>query len=167
MLIYEAHNIKNGKSYIGLTTQTLEKRKSSHLRSAKGGSKMHFHKAIRKHGTDAFEWSIVLTCTSLEKLYALEKLVISLYEPWQIYNKSLGGEHSAFGMRHSEATKAICREHSLRRWDLKRPTDVWPKECFLLDSYKEAKATYGIPKTTWYRVKRQMKVDLQQRKKRL
>lgn len=155
MLIYEAYNTKNGKSYIGLTTQTFEKRKSSHLRSAKGDSQMHFHKALRKHGPDAFEWSVILTCTLLEKLHSLEKMVISLYEPWQIYNKSLGGEHSAFGMRHSETTKAVCREHSLRRWDLKRSKDIWPKECFLLGSYKEAKATYGIPKTTWYRERKQ------------
>lgn len=156
MLIYEAYNTKNGKSYIGLTTTSLEKRKSSHLRSAKAGSKMHFHKAIRKHGPEAFEWSVVVECSSLERLYRMEKLVISLYEVWQIYNKSAGGEHSAFGMQHTDETKAICREYSMKWWDSKRATDIWPEECFRTKSYKEAKATYGVPKTTWYRVRKQL-----------
>ena len=159
MLIYEAYNIKNGKSYIGLTIHTLEKRKSQHIRSAKNGSKMHFHKAIRKHGPESFEWSVSLLCSDLKKLQSLEQLVISLYEDWQLYNKSLGGEHSAFGMRHTVETKAICSHHALRRWDDKRATDLWSEECFSLGSYKEAKALYGIPKTTWYRTRKQMEAD--------
>ena len=154
MLIYEAYNVKNGKSYIGLTTNTLEKRKSQHLRSAKSGSAAHFHKAIRKHGPDAFQWSMLIKCASLEKLQSLEQMVIGSYEQWQLYNKSLGGEHSAFGMKHTEETKAICRQHALERWDNKRAVDMWPEECFSLSTYKEAKAIYGIPKTTWYRIKK-------------
>ena len=156
MLIYEAYNTKNGKSYIGLTTTSLEKRKSQHLRSAKTGSNMHFHKAIRKHGPEVFEWSVVFVCSSLERMYELERLTISLYEVWQIYNKSAGGEHPAFGMRHTKKTKALCGEHAKRRWDSKRALDIWPEECFKTQSYKEAKAVYGIPKTTWYRVRKQM-----------
>lgn len=155
MLIYEAYNIKNGKSYIGLTTTTLERRKSQHLRSAKSGSKRHFHKAIRKHGEGAFEWGVVATCTTLEQMYFLEETIIALYEDWQTYNISAGGEHSAFGMRHTDETKAICREFAIARWEAKRATDVWPDECFKLPSYKEAKRIYGVPKTTWYRIRRQ------------
>lgn len=155
MLIYEAYNKNNGKSYIGLTTHTLEKRKSQHLRSAKSGSSMHFHKALRKHGVEAFEWSVVISCSDLDKLQSLEQAVIGSYESWQLYNKSLGGEHSAFGMKHTEETKVVCRQHALGRWDNKRAIDLWPEECFSLDSYKEAKAIYGVPKTTWYRVKKQ------------
>jgi group I intron endonuclease len=156
MLIYEAYNTKNGKSYIGLTTTSLKKRKSQHLRSAKSGSNMHFHKAIRKHGPEVFEWSVVAKCSTLDRLYKLEQMIISLYEVWQIYNKSTGGEHSAMGMKHTEETKALCKEHGLRRWDSKRALDIWPEECFNTQSYKEAKAVYGIPKTTWYRVRKQM-----------
>jgi group I intron endonuclease len=154
MIIYEAFNTKNGKSYIGLTTTTLEKRKSQHIRSAKANSSMHFHKAIRKHGPDAFEWSVSIVCSSLPRMYELEKLVISLYEEWQLYNKSTGGEHSAMGMKHTDETKALCGEYAKRRWDSKRALDLWPEECFKARSYKEAKAAYGIPKTTWYRVRR-------------
>lgn len=150
MFIYEAYNKINGKSYIGLTTNSLEVRKSQHLRSAKAGSNSHFHKAIRKYGEEVFEWSIVMLCSSKESLCEKEVLVISLYEPEQLYNKSLGGEHSAFGMRHTEEVKVVCGEHAKRRWDGKRAEDKYPEFVFSLPTYKEAKK-YGVPKTTWYR----------------
>lgn len=153
MLIYEAYNKNNGKVYIGLTTKTLLERKSTHLRSAKSGSNAYFHKSIRKHGEDAFEWSEVALTNNLEDLYRLEKMFISMHEDWQTYNISLGGEHSAFGMQHTEETKRLCGEYAKKRWDGKRAFDKYPKCVFELGSYKEAKK-YGIPKTTWYRYRR-------------
>jgi group I intron endonuclease len=151
MLVYRAHNKKNGKVYIGLTTQSLGVRKASHLRSAKSGSVAYFHKAIRKHGEDSFEWSVVGEVESLEDLYDLEKQTISSYNPSQTYNISLGGEHSAYGMKHTDKVKTLCGEFAKRRWDGKRAIDVYPKEAFLCETYKEAKDKYNIPKTTWYR----------------
>jgi len=150
MILYEAYNENNGRAYIGLTTKTLGYRKSQHLRSAKSGSMSHFHKAIRKHGKEAFSWDVITVCDSLESLYEKEKMCISLYEPWQLYNKSLGGEHSAYGMKHTEETKEMCRQASVSRWDGHRARDVYPHWVFDLPTYKEAKK-YGIPKTTWYR----------------
>jgi group I intron endonuclease len=151
MLVYRAHNKKNGKVYIGLTTQSLGIRKASHLRSAKSGSVAHFHKAIRKHGEDSFEWSVVGEVESLEDLYDLEKQTISSYNPSQTYNTSLGGEHSAYGMKHTDEVKTLCGEFAKRRWDGKRATDVYPKEAFLCETYRAAKDNNNIPKTTWYR----------------
>lgn len=153
MLIYEAFNKNNGKVYVGLTTKTLEVRKASHLRSAKANSKAYFHKAIRKHGEEAFEWYRILTTGSLEELYKLEKLAISLYEPWQTYNCSLGGEHSAYGMRHSQETKDVCGRHALQRWEGARAKDIYPEWVFELSSYKEARK-FHVPKTTWYRYRK-------------
>ena len=153
MILYEAYNKNNGKVYIGLTTKTLEHRKSQHLRSAKCGSNMHFHKAIRKYGPDSFTWDVVMRCESKESLVEKEQLLISLYEPEQLYNKSLGGEHSAYGMKHTEETKRVCGEYAKKRWDGKRASDVYPSWVFELPSYKEA-SKHGVPKTTWYRQKR-------------
>jgi len=150
MLIYEAHNKENGRVYVGLTTSDLKTRKSSHLRSAKAGSNAYFHKALRKYGEDAFEWDVVATAGSLEELYELEKMTIASYEDWQTYNLSLGGEHSAYGMKHSEETKKVCGQHAKERWNGKRARDKYPDWVFELSSYKEAKK-YGVPKTTWYR----------------
>lgn len=150
MIIYEAYNKNNGKVYIGLTTKTLKERKSSHLRSAKSGSKAHFHKALRKYGEESFEWSEVIYTNNLESLYRLEKMCIAMHEPWQTYNTSLGGEHSAFGMKHTDETKAVCSEYAKLRWDGKRVHDKYPDWMFELGSYREA-SKYGVPKTTWYR----------------
>ena len=156
MLIYEAINIVNGKVYAGLTTNTLEYRKSPHLRSAKSGSNSYFHKAIRKHGEECFEWHVILRTNHTEKLYDLEKMVIGLYEDWQTYNISSGGEHSAYGLRHSDDVKKLCGEYGKRRWDGKRATDKYPEWLFAPSTYREARV-YGVPKTTWYRQKRKMK----------
>ena len=155
MIIYEATNVTNGKVYVGLTTTTLDKRKGAHLRSAKVGSMMYFHKALRKHGADNFEWDEVLLTSDLQALYRLEKMVIAMYEPWQTYNTSLGGEHSAYGMKHTEETKIVCGEYAKKRWDGKRAIDKYPKEAYLCGSYKEAFAKFGVPKTTWYRHRRE------------
>ena len=151
MIVYEAINVNNGKVYVGLTTTTLEKRKRSHFRSAKSGSMAYFHKAIRKHGEDSFEWDVVLLTDDLQTLYYLEKMVIAMYESWQTYNISSGGEHPAYGMKHTDETKRICRLYAKERWNGKRALDKYPKEAYLCGSYKEARLEYGIPKTTWYR----------------
>lgn len=150
MIIYEAYNKSNGKSYIGLTTKTLEHRKSGHIRSSKSNSNTHFSKAIRKYGEESFEWSTLLKCNNFDELCRLEKMVISLHEPCQLYNISSGGDAPSYGMKHSEKTKRICGEYSKKRWEGNRAKDKWPEWVFRLGSYKEAKE-FGVPKTTWYR----------------
>lgn len=150
-IIYEALNLVNGRVYVGLTTTTLEVRIKSHLRSAKNGSKLYFHKALRKYGPENFQWYPLITTTNLENLYKAEIMVIGGYESWQTYNTSLGGEHSAYGMRHTDETKKICGEYAKKRWDGLRAIDKYPEEVFHCTSYKEARDKYGVPKTTWYR----------------
>lgn len=150
MIIYEAYNKQNGKSYFGLTTKTLNRRRKQHLNSAKRGVEGYFMSALRKYDEEDFEWSEILRCKSLEKLYELEKMVISLFEWDKTYNCSLGGEHSAYGMKHTEETKRICGEYAKRRWDGKRATDIHPPWVFNVCSYRVAKK-FGVPKTTWYR----------------
>lgn len=44
----------NGKSYIGMTGQTVLARFSAHVRCARRESRLAFHRAIRKYGPDAF-----------------------------------------------------------------------------------------------------------------
>jgi hypothetical protein len=132
----------------------LEKRKKAHLDSAKKGSNLYFHKALRKYGPENFEWHGSIRTKTLEDLYNIEIRTIANYEDWQTYNISAGGEHPAYGMKHTEETKVICGEHAKRRWDGKRALDKYPMEAYLCSSYKEARLKYGIPKTTWYRTKK-------------
>lgn len=153
MVIYEAYNVKTGKSYIRLTTKTLNKRKQQHLQSAKRGSQLHFHKALRKHGHEVFEWHVMLRCETLEDLYKAEIMTIGMFEDWQTYNSSKGGKNPAYGMRHTQEVKDLCGEYAKVRWDGKRASDKYPSWVFELSSYKGAKK-FGIPKTTWYRERR-------------
>lgn len=51
---YKATCNKTGKSYIGMTGQTIAARFSSHKRDAHRGSENIFHRAIRKYGHEAF-----------------------------------------------------------------------------------------------------------------
>ena len=56
--IYLAWCEASQKGYVGFTFD-LDRRKMGHKRDAEDGSPLLFHNAIRKHGWDAFEWSIL------------------------------------------------------------------------------------------------------------
>lgn len=51
---YKATCKVTGKSYIGMTGQSIYDRFSSHIRDARRGSDTAFHRSIRKYGEDAF-----------------------------------------------------------------------------------------------------------------
>jgi len=150
LIIYEAYNKNNGKVYIGLTTKTLQHRKSQHLRSARSNSNTHFAKAIRKWGEDSFEWEVILRCSDYNTLCRMEVMMIGMHEPWQTYNTSIGGSAPAHGMKHTDKVKELCSTYARKRWEGKRAKDKWPEHLFKLPTYKEA-SRHGIPKTTWYR----------------
>jgi group I intron endonuclease len=57
--IYKATNKLTNKVYIGQTIKTLEERKSAHIARMTFGSNYYFHNALRKYGTDNFEWEIL------------------------------------------------------------------------------------------------------------
>ena len=58
-VIYQVTNRINGKSYIGFTTQTFQKRWKQHQSAARRGSKLHLHRAICKYGVSAFEYTLL------------------------------------------------------------------------------------------------------------
>lgn len=58
-MIYKATNKINGKCYVGQTTQSLDRRKSSHQICALNGKGYVFHSAIRKHGFENFDWEVL------------------------------------------------------------------------------------------------------------
>lgn len=116
---------------------------------------MLLHKAIRKYGPDAFELVSEVRLLSVERMWQVESLFIELdIDDGKLYNVSRGGECPALCMKHNEETRDICGEHARRRWDGKRAKDLYPKEAFSTLSYKEARDMYGVPKTTWYRQRR-------------
>jgi len=108
-VVYIATNKLNGKRYIGITRQELKKRQTHHFYVASRlgtDSKLecvHFHRAIKLHGRDAFEWTIVATCSTFKEAAKEEIRLISLLKPE--YNISGGGDGVAgVGYRPSKAT---------------------------------------------------------------
>lgn len=82
--IYLATNRINGKRYVGFTTN-IERRKITHKSAAAKGSNYVFHKAIRKYGMDAFDFSIIYE-------NADAKYVLNIIEPQMIVELKPEGE---------------------------------------------------------------------------
>lgn len=90
-ILYVAINITNNKLYVGKTSGSFEGRKKSHISSAlKHGSTSIFHKALRKHGPENFEWHVYLFAPSKERLIDAEQSLIAAILPE--YNMTAGGE---------------------------------------------------------------------------
>lgn len=76
-IIYLARNTANGKGYVGQTVKGLKARMREHQKDAKRGSKVPFHRAIRKYGFESFTWQVLRTCDSREDLAAAEQACIT------------------------------------------------------------------------------------------
>lgn len=100
--VYKCVNVLNEKVYIGITIESLEERKRKHISDTlRNKDKCHFHRALRKYGLDAFEWSIIETISSDSKenlLFCLRKLEIKYIELYSSYssgyNSTPGGDNS-------------------------------------------------------------------------
>lgn len=92
--IYKVTNRVNGKIYIGQTVRTLEIRKSKHLHGYKVNPLCCFHRAIRKHGPDAFIWETIYLCLSRAEADAKEREFIRFFgcKAPAGYNMTDGGE---------------------------------------------------------------------------
>lgn len=103
MIVYKAENLINKKVYIGRTVCPIEDRQWGHVNAAKKNSKTVFHNAIRKHGADNFQFSVLCQCDSYEEMNEKEKYFISLLDS-QIpngYNMTPGGDGLPKGWKSS------------------------------------------------------------------
>ena len=105
-IIYKVTCLITNKVYIGQTIRDLCVRQREHFSDAFGcNSKLHFHKALRKYGKDAFKWEMIryidLDCDNIEeKLHRLEKYYIKKYNSYECgYNETIGGEPGRPGFR--------------------------------------------------------------------
>lgn len=76
-IVYKITNLINGKSYIGMTSRSIEARFNSHLSAVRQGSKFRFHNAIRKYGVDCWEISILAENDDLDVIRSIEEQMIS------------------------------------------------------------------------------------------
>jgi group I intron endonuclease len=124
MFIYRITNTINGKIYVGLDSKPVAKqtRWKSHLSSAKKPGKytMVIHRAMRKYGSDNFQYEILEECTSAGELKKAEKRWIAQFrsnDPRFGYNRTVGGEQNYWSNltdsekeKHSKARRARMKD---------------------------------------------------------
>ena len=108
--IYLLYCPQSGKGYVGQTIMTWGKRWTRHKNSAKSGSSLAIHCAIRKYGEDAFEMSVLQECSTIDELNTAEVFHIKQQNTLAPngYNLTPGG-HSYSGWKASPETKAKQR----------------------------------------------------------
>ena len=96
--VYKVDCLESNKSYIGITTTTLEFRKKTHIQSAfnenHGRFDVHFYRALRKHDLSSFKWYIidVVKEEELEELIEqLKTLEIKYVEEFGTFNNGYNG----------------------------------------------------------------------------
>jgi len=114
-MIYEAQNIINKKRYIGYTSGALEDRKIGHLKSLRGGSQTHFHRALRKYGTENFIWKVVDKTLDISK----ENDYITKYNTiTEGYNMTQGGTGGdTISMKSPEEKKRQGAKSGHKPWN--------------------------------------------------
>jgi len=105
-IIYQAYNTINNTLYIGKTTKTLKLRASQHCSDAKANrSNMLIHKAIRKYGCGAFEWTVLAevddSIIDAAEIYYID---LARDQGFRVYNMTDGGEGGT-GYKHSEEAR--------------------------------------------------------------
>jgi group I intron endonuclease len=107
MIVYRAKNKINNKSYIGITTKSLEHRKITHQKAAKYNNRK-FYTALNKYGFDNFEWSVLDECSDMTELENKEQYYIEKYNSFNDgYNLTSGGESLK---EISDESKELMRE---------------------------------------------------------
>lgn len=105
-MIYVVQHRASRKLYVGQTRRTLVARWQSHQISARNGSKLHFHNALRKYGAEAFH-IYELDPVAGDGCDAAEQMYIALFQSANRklgYNTALGGN---YGKLNETARKRI------------------------------------------------------------
>lgn len=101
--VYKVDCLISNKSYIGITTTTLDFRKRTHIQSAFNENhvryNVHFYKALRKYELNSFQWYVIDIVEKeeleelIEELKSLEINYIKKFDSFDNgYNKTPGGD---------------------------------------------------------------------------
>lgn len=102
----------NGKGYVGITSRGVRQRLYSHESEARHGSNRPFARAIRKHGIDTFETSVLASGLTEQQALAEEQRFIRELGTFGSggYNATIGGE-GTLGARLTDERRKEISEH--------------------------------------------------------
>lgn len=132
MIVYLCTNLINGKQYVGITSISLNKRKSNHKSLAlRCRSQTKFHRALRKYGSENFKWEILDESSgSFEILMEKEIGYISKFNTYKNgYNMTIGGD-GAVGSIHSEKWKLQQSKRAKKFHEENEEHQKWLKMSF-------------------------------------
>lgn len=128
MIVYMATNTINKKKYIGASTASLNRRKTTHKSCAKNKKiKSNFWKAINKYGFENFIWEILCEAKSKKELFEKEKVYIKKYKsniPEFGYNSTDGGPSK---FKYNQKTVDKLKKSATKRSNTEKHKDRFSK----------------------------------------
>lgn len=156
--VYCHTHVESGRRYVGLTSQTMERRWATHVSKSKSSrdGRWHFPNAIRKYGKDAFSHEVLRICASLEEANAYEAYFIDLFRTRDArfgFNLAEGGRHEPHPIRKNPWDDPEYRAKNLPRFVASGQTQearARNREAFRTPEFREAqsrrsKATMARP----------------------
>lgn len=147
MIIYKITNLINHKIYIGLTTTSLSRRWSAHIRDMKNNDERHLYSSMRKYGIENFKIeSIDETAKNLVELGKLERQYISQFNsrnPNIGYNLTAGGERNQWD---SNPRATLTMEEVIQIREIYANCELSCKQCW--EMFKD-KISYSAFKKVW------------------
>ena len=114
--IYKITNRINNKTYIGITTNTIECRFAEHIYRSENGGKYKIHYAIRKYGKENFDIEMITTTDNKEHALLIESENIKKYDSYDTgYNMNEGGTGLLY---HTDDTKKKMSDNN--HWNGKK-----------------------------------------------
>jgi group I intron endonuclease len=92
--IYRITHVESGKSYIGCTTQGYKNRLKEHISMANWKPVTYLHRAMSRHGIEAFRVECIAVASSAQEMARLEREFIASFGTMAPngYNMTAGGE---------------------------------------------------------------------------
>lgn len=149
-IVYLVTCLVSGKHYVGQTTTTLSRRWKQHQAASKRGVDYPLYRAIRAHGSEAFQVILLEECRDAPHLHEAEIRQIAKYDSFRSgYNCSTGGlggtPSSAVRTKISLSQKARLKDPELRKKMSELAKDAWGDPAYRESASVRTKSQFSDP----------------------